>query len=134
MGAEIGDDAADRLIHAVDHCGEDGHAASEVAAAFLGERGPRGIFLAGVGRGPGVGFRRDDAARREREIGGDEAELLHAREAVGADGVPALGEIQGFVFRDVGLGRVEREVRGVEGEVVEERLFSRRASARKSSE
>ncbi len=92
----------DALIEAVDHRGENLHAAHfELAVAHVGPGAAllRGGFPAGV----------------------DQAELFHLRDAGGADGVVA-GVVAAAIFGEVGGFGVHRPVRGGVGDVQEERL------------
>ena len=97
-------DAADGLIQAVHHRGEDRHAEVLEIFFFFRERVPRGNRV-----GP----------RRERPLGTQQAGLHHARVPLLAQAIPA-GAIFAPIFRDVLGPRLQGAVRGVERKIHEE--------------
>ena len=122
---QLGDDASDLTVHAVDHGGVDGHLRRLEAALLVIQRipGQGAVHLARAqpldGRGEGIG--RADFTFDGGERGAGDAGLLHARVAFGAHAVPA-GQILVPVFGDVLRQGVQREVRRDEGHVMEEGL------------
>ena len=122
---ELGDQPTDILVHAVDHGGVDRHLRRLEAALLGGQFGPRqgtGDFArAQLLDRSGEGIRRPHLALegRQRRLG--QAHLLLAGEAGGAHGLPAV-EVLVSVFGDVLGKRVQGEVRGDVGDVLEERL------------
>jgi len=121
FGFEVSEDAADVLVHAVDHGGEDGHAAGEVLAAVGWDGVPGGILLFGPAVDVGDAIGADDGTGGHLPARVGEAELLHAGEALLSDHVPAL-LIDLLILIDQVLGGMEREVRGVVGQVQKPRL------------
>ena len=125
-GLELSDDAADLLIHTVDHRGVDGHLRGLEVALLIGEFGPRerAVHFAGTEFlhrvGEGVG--RADVTFEGRQRGIGYAHDLLAGETRGAQGFPA-GEILVTIFGDVLRQGLQGEVRGDERDVVEERLI-----------
>ena len=119
---EVGEQSADALVDVLDHRGEGGHATREILATVRGEAVPRGVRLAGESVGDGVvlldGHERK---RRQHRLRGDEPQRLHAREALGAQDVPAAA-ISRHVTVDRSLRRLHGEVRRGMREVEEPRL------------
>ena len=111
----------------LDHRGEGGHAAREIFATVRGEAVPGRVRLARETVGDGVVFLDGhERKRRQHRIGGDEPQRLHAREALGAQDVPAP-TISRHVPVDRSLRRLHREVRRGVREVEEPRLVLLRA-------
>ena len=122
-GFEVGDDAADFLVHAVDHGGVDGHFGGLEALLFGGEffPGERVIDFAGAEEGEVVRevVGRADFGFEGGEGGGLEAEFLLALMTLGAEFVPAV-EVEVAVFGDVLGEGLEGEMRRGVSEVGEE--------------
>ena len=85
VALEIGEQSADALVDVLDHRGEGGHATREVFASVRGEAVPGGVRLTRESVGDGVvlldGHERK---RRQHRVRSDEAQRLHAGEALGA--------------------------------------------------
>ena len=124
-GFELGDDAADLRIHAVDHRGVDGHLGGLEAALLVGEFSPWqwAVHFAGPELGDGIreGVGRPDFAFEGGEGGVRDAQALLALVASGAEGFPA-GEILVAILGDILRQGLQREVRRNEWDVMEERL------------
>ena len=128
MLLEVGQQAADALVDVLHHRGKGGHAAGEVFAAIGRQAVPRGVWLTRVTVGDGVvRLDRYQRERRQHGVRGDEPEGLHAREAFGAQDIPAP-TIRSHVPIDGFLGRLHRKVRGGMREVKEPRLVLGRTS------
>ena len=126
-GFHLLEDLAGLRIHAADHGGVDRHFGALQFLLFRRERGPgdgagdfsRADFgdqlrIRSIPVGPHVRFKGS-----ERTV--DETHAHHALPLAFARGVPAFAETV-VIFVDVFLRRLQREMRGVEGGIEEERV------------
>ena len=113
--AEVGDEAAEVLVNAVDHRGVGGHDRIH-AVLVLGREAFPGRDFAALGAEPVGG----SGARAEGGGGRDQAEFLLALQRARAEDIPALLEAAA-VFGEVFRHGLHGEVRGVVGEIEKER-------------
>ena len=90
VALKVGEEPPNALVDVLHHRGEGGHAAGEVFPTIGRQAFPRGVRLTGVTVGDGViRFDGNHRERRQHGVGGDEPKGLHAREAFGAQDIPA---------------------------------------------
>ena len=113
--AQVGDEAAEVLVHAIDHRGVDRHPPGQVFPAVGVEAVPGRVHAPR----PFALEPRKTRARRQRPVGPDRADGFHAGEALLTQAVPALAVDVGILRNSPARG-VQREVRSSVSEVEEE--------------